>query len=284
MLGEIRTSTLLLLWELGMPPIEKTPLWTCSRKVAKSWDTVDRGNNWWWLLERQRLTAAFRIEAVASDDTIPCMVVVGSWHLRDGVVAHDDNEEEEEEDKGAYHEASWGDDCGDDDDNSCILLVDCRVVPMVLLGSGNRTQMSSRIGGVHEGMEGGLPHWMQPKPNPHREMRIDYYWHSPWWMDAADGADADADCSMGHWLVDLVASNDDHDAASVLREDSIQLRMVASRSNRTDAAWAFFPHDGSVHDGFPHHVVDAEEDDEGNETIEWCGRRREAFSCCGLCV
>jgi len=119
-----------------MPPIEKTPLWTCSRKVAKSWDTVDRDNDWW--LERQRITAVSRIEAAASDDTTPCTVVVDSWHLRDGVVAHGDNEQEEEY-KGAYHEASWGDGCGDGDGNSCILLDGCRVVPMVLLGSGNRT-------------------------------------------------------------------------------------------------------------------------------------------------
>jgi len=83
-------------------------------------------------------------------------------------------------------------------------------------------------------------------------------------MDGGNAAAADEDCSMGH-CVDLVASDDDHDAASVLRvwpgEDSIQLRMVSSHSNRIDAAWAFFPHDGA-----PHVVVDAE-----GEAIETIG-------------
>lgn len=106
---------------------------------------------------------------------------------------------------------------------------------------------------------------------------------SPWRQVDGGGGDGE-NCSRGHCGADWVASDeDDRGVASVLRvelrADLVPPPMAASRSSRSDAAWGtFLPRGG---DDVPHYGVVL---DDGNGTIEWCDRRREAFSCCGLFV
>ena len=191
------------------------------------------------------LAAVFRIVVVASD-TIPGSAVVESCRL--GGVDDDTADRMD-----AYPLASWVVDRLGGDDSSCTHLADCRVERMDLHGKIHTR--SSRILGEHE------------------EMGVE----STWWrlIDSIRPSKSDKRSGGGDRLEDSVgvASWEERAPHGDARVDSSLVRMASSRGSTTDSALEL--------DRYGEH----DEEEGVYETIEWCDRRREAFSffcCCWL--